>query len=193
MTPQKLHSVTDLDENLRRKGHMVTYDLDYFDFFHIKPEDIKLERIADSLSRIFRYRGICKMSVAQHSCKGAEAFLLMGDLDGAFQFLHHDDSEYFTGDWPSPIKNLLSKEIKEAVERIEKEVATHFNFQYPFGEKIHTVDRNLYAYEISIMIGKKEIYTDYWNPKKAKKNYLEMHERILHLLSIRNKFDGRES
>ena len=85
------------------------------DVFWLRPEQVRVEDVAETLSKINRFNGRTPYpySVAQHA-------VLTSHLTApvwAFEALHHDDTEAYLGDVIGPVKRLLP-----LVGRIEKRI-----------------------------------------------------------------------
>lgn len=114
-----------------------------FQFLSPQPEQIDPFDIALALSRACRYGGHTTRfySVAEHACHMADWVLRQpwGDEEKALTALHHDDSEAYIGDLPSPIKRHMSQ-FKEAEDRIDAAVAERFGTEYPHPKWLKWVD-----------------------------------------------------
>jgi hypothetical protein len=92
----------------------------YVDFQHPDPDDIDIQDIANSLSRMPRFNGHVRIqySVLEHSFLVYD-LLARGhvgsdhNLDTLFAGLLHDASEAYTGDMPGPLKALLTKNCRD--------------------------------------------------------------------------------
>lgn len=95
----------------------------YFDFLDFDKDDIRIEDIASSLSKMCRWTGQCKAlyTVAQHSILVSELVPREHALEG----LLHDAAEAYIGDINRPLKNLIH-ELKYAERAIYAEVAKKF-------------------------------------------------------------------
>lgn len=80
---------------------------DFISFVDPNPADIKIEAIARGLSRAARFGGHTGpyYTVAQHAVMVSH--LLEPEYELALAGLHHDDSEAFIADIPTPAKRLL--------------------------------------------------------------------------------------
>lgn len=100
---------------------MRTHTGNSFDFLNIEDNDIYIEDIASGLSKECRFAGQTKedvfVSVAQHAV--IVSYLVPPEV--AFEALHHDSSEAYTGDIPTPMKHLLPDFIKME-NRVQKHV-----------------------------------------------------------------------
>jgi hypothetical protein len=81
----------------------------YFDFADPRPEMVHVEDIARALSQTCRFGGHTKRfyAVAEHALL---VHRLVRDVAGpelAFAALHHDSHEAYTGDVPTPLKDLI--------------------------------------------------------------------------------------
>lgn len=130
-----------------------TYSGEYIDVVQIKPEQIFIEDIAISLSRICRFGNYTKRfySVAEHSiwCYNKGVELYPDDTALHLRLLLHDAHEAYLGDWVTPmvdaIDNLYPK-FKEAVEVVKRLVQgainTRFGIKCPLDDqRVKEIDR----------------------------------------------------
>jgi hypothetical protein len=100
---------------------MRTHTGNSFDFRNIEDNDISIEDIASGLSKECRFAGQTKedvfVSVAQHAV--IVSYLVPPEV--AYEALHHDSSEAYTGDIPTPMKHLLPDFIKME-NRVQKHI-----------------------------------------------------------------------
>ncbi|PWC31467.1 transcriptional regulator [Azospirillum sp. TSO35-2] len=126
---------------------MITYsgrtvDLEEPDF---APFDI--EDIARPLAYQCRFVGNTRtfFSVAQH-CVLASRLAPEGY---AYDALMHDSEEAFTGDWPTPWKARIGREvIRQAVEPIKRALAERFGFRHPEPKAVKLADQRALATEL---------------------------------------------
>lgn len=130
-------------------GHAV-YPLD------LKPEDIRLNDIAHSLSQQARYNGHCRFPywVAQH-CVYISRALERDGYDNYVQRvgLLHDASECYTGDMTRPMKNSLKKKLtehgadaglfKEIEADVQKVIAKRFGLTFPWHQAVEEYDTRI--------------------------------------------------
>lgn len=148
-----------------------------------------IEKLALALSRLVRYIGNSKMTVAQHCVRGAEFFILMGDMDNAYNFLMHEVSEPFgVSDISTPVKKMLGDSLKQIEYNIESKLSKKFGFEYPFPSIIKQIDTNLATDEMTMMkhgdidISNRTRYGidfDYWKQEKSYQQFLSTHRKIL--------------
>lgn len=136
-----------------------TYTGKKIDLVNIKPEDICLEDIAQSLSYICRANGHVDnfYSVAEHS-------IFVGLKSLSLHGLFHDAAEAYTSDIPTPIKSLypdLKKFEKHVFDNIQKK------FQFKMYDNIKTIDSYICKQE------KKLDKTKFLKPEDAKKEFME--------------------
>lgn len=108
-----------------------------FDVLNFKPEDVRIEEIAASLSRICRWGGRCKQfySVAEHSVFVSQ----QSDPPYRLQGLIHDATEAFVGDMVRPIKELLP--MYQAIENsVWQAIATKFGVDPVIHPSVHKAD-----------------------------------------------------
>lgn len=118
------------------------------EFRHLSPrvEDIHIEDIAHSLSRICRFTGHCVpslYSVAEHAVRVSFAC----DPKDAFFGLHHDDAEAYCNDLARPFKRLPGMEGYRFYEKLVfQSIAEKFNLG-PEPESVKKADLALLATE----------------------------------------------
>ena len=110
--------------------------------FHPECKDIDLEVIAIALSRIMRFFGQTKLSVAQHSVNLARIFIMLGELELAKQALLHEIGEAFMGDLASPLKKAFPM-YKDIEERLIKKAFGCFGLSYPMADLVHDLDKDI--------------------------------------------------
>jgi hypothetical protein len=91
----------------RRGGWIQTYSGGRFWPMDPRIEDVRVEDVAHHLSMKARFSGACirMLSVAQH---GVELSALVGDdLVDQYAALHHDNTETFLPDVPTPVKPYI--------------------------------------------------------------------------------------
>lgn len=130
-------------------GWMQTLTGKKLDPFNPTPDTVCIEDVAHALSNLCRFGGHCKRfySVAEHSVRGTE-FIIdeYEDLDLAFDFLMHDTSEYAFQDLVRPIKKQLP-DYENAEHAMQKFLAGHFGFRYPFVPLVHEIDNRMLVTE----------------------------------------------
>lgn len=100
--------MSELNNFFQSKGWIRTASGRRLDIFNPNPDDILIEDIAHSLSRLCRFNGhinVSHYSVAQH-CVIVSHIV---NSNYAFEGLMHDAAESITGDCISPIKRVLPK------------------------------------------------------------------------------------
>lgn len=165
------------------KGVNTWFDGKTYNILNFDEKDIDLEYIAISLSRIYRYAGHTKMSVAQHSCMMANCFLLLGNINKAKQAWGHDQSEAYLGDIVKPLKTIVKPIFSKIEIAIEKKLAFYFSYKYPFdSDVIDIVDKNSSQLEMVLMTHPEIFSGDYyWSSEISAKRYIEMFKLILKL------------
>ncbi len=112
-------------------------------------DDVDLEDICKSLSKVCRFGGHCKKfySVAQHCVLAS--YLVPKEY--ALEALLHDAAESYTGDITNSMKRLLSSELGEPFDdilnRIETAVAWSFGLSWPVSDVVHAADMMCLAIE----------------------------------------------
>lgn len=188
-----------------RDGHLV-YLLDP------RPEDFDPVRVARTLANEHRYVGnFGPYSVAQHAVLVSQVAsdLLWRDAaygSGGFggsiperrvlAALHHDDSEYITGDLPQPVKSLFP-EFKAFERSFEPALERRYNIDLN-DPVIKEADRIVFCAEIRCLIpahgqrayapyGDPDYRRDYqptweevipWSAEIAFARYMDAHERL---------------
>lgn len=126
--------------------------------FHPECKDIDLEVIAIALSRIMRFFGQTKLSVAQHSVNMARIFIWQKQYEQARQALMHELPEVFMGDLATPLKKAfpMHKEIEEA---LIKKAFNCLGLRYPIATEVHVLDKAIMINEAVEHMPNKE----YWH------------------------------
>lgn len=189
MEAKVLKGYQNTKEETFKKGCNVSIDGELYNILDFKDEDVNLDHIATALSRIQRYVGHTPLSVAQHSYIMAMSFIMMGDVHKAFQAWGHDTSEAYLGDMAAPLKRILKEHFNPIEEAIEKVIADHFGYKYPYDpDVIDIVDKNASQMEM-VLMRHANIFDDdyYWDEHIAKKRYLEMYDLIRKLLEYDRK------
>ena len=120
-----------------------------FNFDDINPQDISIDDIARGLGAQPRYLGqtTSPYSVAQHSVAASVLAEERGYAQHIqFIVLMHDAAEAYCGDLPHPLKRMLPQ-YNRVIEHVELEVASKFNYQYPYPAAVKRIDQDVYAYE----------------------------------------------
>jgi hypothetical protein len=165
-------------ENLNVEGSIRTYSGVYVNFINTDPNTLLIEDIAYALSKEQRFGNHlpCQYSVAQHCVMAAKQ--TKGDR---FEALMHDSTESYLRDMPSPIKKLL-KDYKILEDNLNIVLSKKFNFNYPFSQELHVVDKELLEFEWNhVMLGKplpsnKKLVV--WSQKRAEKEFLKMYNKL---------------
>jgi len=113
-----------------------------FDYDNMRLEDIKIEDVASSLSKICRYNGHGNAfySVAEHCLLLAEYVMnTSGDEVIALHMLLHELGEPYIGDHVSPVKNLCPA-IRDLEHPILEMACFKFGLQYPFPPIVKELD-----------------------------------------------------
>jgi len=188
MEIQKLKAYQNTTPELNQKGITVSWNGGSFNVIDVDPntEALDVDKIAKSLARQARYMGHTNKpySIAQHCCRGAEAFILMGRVEEAKQFLFHDASEALISDLSAPLKRMLGEQIAQIEEAIEAVVAKRYGYQFPYHPAIKKIDVNLAQDEMAMLmnIDPKDDGFDYWDHEKATQQYIYMYNKIEKML-----------
>jgi 5'-deoxynucleotidase YfbR-like HD superfamily hydrolase len=119
-----------------------TVDLEEPDFSRFEIEDV-----ARPLAYQCRFVGNTRAfySVAQH-CVLASRLAPPGF---EYDALLHDSEEAFTGDWPTPWKVRIGRDvIRAAIEPLKAALATRFGFRHPEPEAVKLADQRSLATEL---------------------------------------------
>lgn len=128
------------------------------DLNNLSDEDIRLEDIATSLSRLARYNGHGRYfySVAEHSVMLANhAQFTLEDLDLARCLLMHDATEAYMGDVIYHLKAEVPA-FKEYENALEKTILKRFGLTKEYAaraEQIHEFDRRICVDEMYHLFG----------------------------------------
>ena len=152
-------------------------------------DEVCIEDISQALSMNCRYSGhVSKFySVAEHSVLIARLVLKeTGDVHEALGALLHDASEAYLTDIPRPIKPKLTNYFElEAI--AEKVIQDKFRIQ-PMSDYVKYLDTHICGTEaVQLFLEIPEWTNDYddipiivqsWTPKKAKKEFLNMFNKL---------------
>ena len=174
-----------------------TYSGVQFHLDPIRPDDILLEDIAESLSKQCRYNGHTQVfySVAEH-CVLMTRFirLLPGreeDLTLAKTCLLHDASEAYTSDLPRPVKRRIGPEFSAFESEVQACIAKRFHLIHPAPSIIKHLDvrillderaavmktmRNRWATDGFEPLG---ITIPAWSPTEARDMFLKEYAKTL--------------
>lgn len=140
-----------------------TYSGKMFDILNPKAEDICFEDIAQSLSKICRFKGHTEFNytVAQHSRLVASVVSRQTkDPRVRWAALMHDAHEAYVGDIPGPWKPLVSVDgwslefISETIDELIQEALLGFTLDLTEEEKalVHRADRALICQEKQLVL-----------------------------------------
>jgi len=151
------------------------------------------DAIAMALSRTCRFRGVTAYTVAQHCVRGADAFLVMGDVEKAYQFLYHDSVEYVVGDVPGPVIKMMP-EIDDLQNKILERLSNVFHFKFPFDPEVITMDNNLAEIEMSTYIHAPEEFAhSIWSQQEAYLRFLEMDRTLQKMYNLQQHIPTKET
>jgi hypothetical protein len=160
----------------------------FFKPFNQNCKTIDIEVIATSLSRVKRFFGQTKYSVAQHSVLLARHFLKKGETELARQALLHEVGEAYMGDLVSPIKRAfpLFKMIEES---IIKKVFGCLDIQYPISQEVDKADKRLMVDEAIQLLPNQEhwlamnepldITVIPWSEKESYEAFMALAKKII--------------
>lgn len=100
----------------------------YVDLNDLQVDDVNLNDINRSLNHIYRFTGHYKnrepLTVAQHTklCIILADMFFKKEIDVKFDCLLHDMPEAYYGDIATPVKRLLKKSYKGAIDKIDNVV-----------------------------------------------------------------------
>lgn len=173
----------------RRGGWIQTYSGGRFWPMDPRIDDVKLEDIAHHLSMRARFSGACTslLSVAQHSV--LLSFQVPGGPEARFAALHHDDTEAFLPDVPTPVKpyipfwRMLEGTHEHAI------VLGAFGVDATALKCIKPYDKRIVADEAAALLRPSEhkwkvrpeplgISIRPWSPAEAEERFLERHAEL---------------
>lgn len=194
---QELKGFPNTSQECAEEGTLVGQNGELFSVLNIDKykKYYTIEKLALALSRSIRYIGNSKMTVAQHCVRGAEFFILKGDINNAYNFLMHEVSEPFgVSDISTPVKKILGGGLKQIEHYIETELSKIFKFDYPFPPEIKQIDKNLAMDEMTMMKHENpdilvsteqnnqhmiKIDFDYWNQQKSYLQFMSTYDKIM--------------
>jgi len=166
-------------------SYIRTYNNLVFDYKNIDPLEISILDIAKALSHIPRWLGHTKTfySVAQHCC-----WCYDNTKGDKLEALMHDAPEAYTGDCPTPLKQMLP-DFMAIEDKISKVIADKYGFQYPYTEQTKDVDKRALLLERTFIkkldVNWKPLKApitdnglDYWTPSRAEKEFLKRFTEI---------------
>ncbi len=162
-------------------------------FNYNKPEqsDVTIDDIASALSNVCRFSGHLPRfySVAQHLVNTSRIV----PEEYAFTALMHDTAEAFTNDLPTPLKWAFPV-FKELEANIESAMSDKFGFEFPYPAVIKEADTNMLILEKIYVKGDDSVWPAYenivvdhlvdkvdldsWQPRRAKREFLERFEEL---------------
>lgn len=122
---------------------LVTYTGKVFDYNNITKDSIDIKDIAHSLSHLNRFVGHSSRpySVAEHSLWCAYMAEKLGYSKRLrLLTLIHDFEEAYTGDCPTPLKQLLP-EFSVIAKKVENAIYEHIGIEPPTPEEKHLIKR----------------------------------------------------
>lgn len=172
-----LHS----DASLMEPGVVIGWEGVPFSLHDFDPSKLTIEMAARQLSRLNRYNGNTKLpyTVAQHTVIGCQTLILCGLVEEAEVFLYHDQSECIFPDLNPPTKKLLGKIWTDLEDEVQRRICEYRGLKFPFDPIIHTIDKNLASFEISMMLkSNRSAEFDYWSEEKSYNQFMLMHDTI---------------
>lgn len=124
-----------------------------FDYENMRPQDINIQDIAASLSKICRYNGhtIRFYSVAEHCCRLAEyASKVTNDPRAGLYMLLHDACEAYIGDHVNPMKRAVPA-IQEFENKIQELICFRFGLLHPMPAFVKNLDTRILIDEKDIL------------------------------------------
>lgn len=138
MTETRLYQVED--------GWIEVISGGQFHFVEPRQDEIRVEDVAYSLSRLCRYNGHTRRhySVAEHCCLMADwvAEQEWSTPRDVLTALHHDDAEYIIGDLPRPVK-VMMPQFKEVETVLDQALARKFGTVWPFPDWLKELDARI--------------------------------------------------
>ena len=116
----------------------------FVNLFELGVDDIQIQHIAHSLSRLCRYNGHVEgfITVAGHSIRCAQRAIETDRRDVALECLIHDAAEAYIGDLVRPLKNHpdFKEKYLALEERIEVVIAEALGTNFPFDPYVKEMD-----------------------------------------------------
>lgn len=153
----------------------VTYSGGVIDILSPTPKDIRIEDIADALSKICRFAGnsLHFYSVAQHCCLVHD----LCDLEHRPWALLHDAHEAYMGDIPQPVKSAAhvlggGYALDLIASRLDTAIAAAFGLQWPQPEEgmrqIKHFDAVALATERYQVLGQAAAHSSIWSKEQPR-------------------------
>ena len=164
----------------------------YFDYDSPKPEQIKIEDIAQALSNTCRFGGHCNFySVAEHSYHCSHLAHKYGfDNETILYALMHDAQEAYIGDMPKPLK-LIMPEFQRLESKVETVINSLFDLKTEAKDVIKAIDlQMLKAEKLHLFPKDRETWTGFgeieaadvniqcWQPDEARKRFLYLFHQV---------------
>jgi hypothetical protein len=174
----------------RRGGWIQTYSGGRVWPMDLRTDDVRLQDVAHHLSMKARYAGACTdfLSVAQHAVELSRA--VPGGPAVQYAALHHDDTEAFLPDIPSPVKPFIPgwRAIENSAERAI--VIGAFGVDPRHLQMVKPFDRRIIADEVRAVMEPSEhpwrtrpiplgLDISPWGPARAEQAYLDRHFELL--------------
>jgi uncharacterized protein len=132
------------------KPYLLTTSMTKFPYLDPKPEHIMFDDIVTAMSRIYRFggHGAFGFPLLVHCGLGSEIMYRTGfGIDAVKCFMMHDAHEAYTGDWPTPLKDLFP-EIREMQKQIDKAISLRFSISLHANEDTTKfMDKMMFAME----------------------------------------------
>lgn len=151
-----------------------------------RPDEVRIEDIAHSLSLLCRFGGHCRRfySVAEHSVHVAS--LLPPHL--ALWGLLHDATEAYVVDLPSPLKRMLPG-YREIERRVQDAIAAHFGLPPEIPMIVKAADQAMLLAEAQQIMAAPPMPWDEsgspapvrvrcWSPERAQAEFIIAFERL---------------
>jgi 5'-deoxynucleotidase YfbR-like HD superfamily hydrolase len=126
---------------------LLTYSGRTVDLANPNFEHFEIEDIARPLAYQCRFVGntVAFFSVAQHCVLASH----LAPPGFEYDALMHDCEEAFTGDWPTPWKARIGRDlIREAIAPIKQALAKRFHFRFPEPKAVKLADQRSLATEL---------------------------------------------
>jgi hypothetical protein len=137
------------DKRIVLDGCMITHTGQVFDLMNPDPEQINLEDIAYGLGFTCRWNGGLKtyFSVAEHCCR------MYDSLPEPYKAtaLFHDAEEAYWGDIISPVKRLMSHEMRKKMADLRELVFAKYNIN-PIDEVVEKEDARMLEWELENVV-----------------------------------------